>query len=279
MQEQGVESLILSKLNSEGYNINSYIENSFLMEIAFDNELDYSNVCSVYKMLRNKVGKGAYMAQAVSINDQRFRMFLGNKHLVRGAPYWEKSFCNTCKYIINRFTSGGYGLLIGTPTSHAICVNNYNYRYKVYSDNLELAIVMRDTTDTMKIVIGNIENPKKAKDKVRLWNCSLPGVEIIDDKVDRDTFRKHVTEIARSNKVTKVVYMASGCWKGNRNGDWYLKYCFETTAKDLVKEFPGLIIIAMTRGNGHSYGFKPLILAGKSWYGSIAKSNIGKYLK
>lgn len=277
MERQEIESLILDRLDREGQSIKNWISDGFFMELAFDNKLDYKDVCSAFKRLREQVGRGFYYAEAVSINDPRFRQFLGNEGFSRSAPYWERSFCETCKEILRTIPTGGNGMYIGTPTSHSVCINNVNYMDKVYSDNLEVAITIKNTTNDMIIIVGNIEDPRKAKNKVTLWNCSLPGVKVIDAPIDRNSFEQYISDIAKDGELTKIVYMASGCWEGYRNGEWSMKYCFSGVAKSLVKKFPALIIIAMTR-SGRSFGFTPLILSGKDNIDSIFKSRFKKYL-
>lgn len=268
--------MVLDKLNREG-NPGNYIDDGFLMELAFEKKLDYEEIGETFKELKERDGKRFYYSRAVSINDPRFRKLLRTERFIRSAPYWEQSFCDKCKDILRVLPLGGCGVYIGTPTSHSVCTNNVNYMEIVYSDNLEVAIIIKNTTDNMVIIVGNIEDPRKAKNKVTLWNCSLSGVKVIDAPVNRDTFNRYVSCIARSGKLVKVVYMASGCWKGYRKGVLDYDYCLEGTAKSLVKTFSNLIIIAMIK-KGRSFGFTPLILSGKDNINLISKTRFRKYL-
>ena len=177
---------------------------------------------------------------------------------IRKAPDKEATACDIiCDFLHTRMTRGGAGMIIGTPTAFAA---SKNQQYKmVASDNLEVAISLKWTTDIIPtVVIGNSVNPEKAKLKALHWSqlSSTSKFNILLDKVDRDSYTHHVTRFAEANSFAKVIMMMSGVWECAESTR--KKYGMELNFKDpsvyLSTIYPDLHILAMTR-NIKKFGF------------------------
>lgn len=278
MESKEIEDLILNGLKSINAKVGDEDNEGLIAKIAYDYNISYDHVWEIYDRIGKTLGVNLEYASAVSINSPVFRGLLGDYSVFRRAYSWEKNFCGVCIRILNELPPGGIGLYIGTPSSHSVCVKNPKWKDKTASDNLEVAIVLKTTTGYVLIVVGNLEDELKADVKVRLWKCFLPSINVIADVVDVDTYESYITSMAKSGELTKVVYMASGCWLGNRDGVYYDRFNFKRISHELARKFPNLIIIAMTRGHGKCYGFKPVIVSGKDHYNMI-KNTFPKYLE
>lgn len=185
----------------------------------------------------------------------------------RDSPRHEAIACDKMTKFIVRggMPFGGYALYIGTPAPFSAS-DQFNYRMTC-TDNFEVAIMLKNTSDQSKIVVGDLINPEKALLKAQEWkslsstNCCT--VELM--KVHRDTYKSEIhSAMFRMAKQlpVKVVLMNSGVWtfceatrqryqKMFPDIDFNrISFDFETPSMELSNRFDNLHILAMTRDPG-----------------------------
>jgi len=281
-----LNSLIMSKMDDARIPLDKeIIDPGFLLfDISYAHAVSYTEVIDRLKGLKKDAGLPSYVDRYLKCNE-RFCKFLKAEDFIRSCPPLELGFCNRATSVLNMLNTykngmlkGGNGLHIGTPTSHSICLNMYNYR-DILVDNLYVTKVLQNTTDTMEVIIGNARNIHKAQTKVKLYNCFVSNANIIDAPVSANTFYNHVERIASNGKLTKVVFMTSGNWKGyTQDADGVSRYYehlhFKLAANSLIDKFPKLIIIAMTGRH-----LKATVLVGKEYENKNLRGNIDYCLK
>ena len=169
--------------------------------------------------------------------------------LMRKCPHKEQSMCEKIVRFLLNLPYGGDGMLTGTPT--AMCVSDHT-KYQLLSiDNLDVATILRYTTDRLNIIVGNGFNEEKAIYKARWWKTysTTNKADIKVEKVDRESFARRVEKMAKKCSLCKVVLLTSGAWNGtNKTKAKYsgLDVNFRSPSEQLTRKYPGLHILAMT---------------------------------
>lgn len=187
--------------------------------------------------------------------------------LFRGS-YKESIACDAImdlmRYVLPR---ANHSLVIGTPTPACIMKvlkNRKNSRI-IIDDNKQVVVEVDRTSDNTYMVIGNAVDNGKAEAKKFLWNNdqSTKHIPITLDKVDSESFHRHVTGLASKSGICRVVLLTSGAWIGNTKTckKYSMDLNFRSPSIHLTKLFPNLHIVAMARAK-RNFGFNIVYVQG-----------------
>lgn len=193
----------------------------------------------------------SYMSlkRAGELGNIDYRQNLLNCRLYRSSTA-EKNCCIKMGKLLSLgdVPTGGSALLMGTPTG--ICAAPDSVSRLLFIDNTGVASALLFTTDYMRIVIGNLMDPEKAKVKVAQWkNFDLfHHVPIEEYPLDAQGFYDKVTEMINAgNKFLKVVFLSSGVWHGKQEKKF--NFNFHDAAEQLSNENSRLHLLAMVRSH------------------------------
>lgn len=210
----------------------------------------------VYKSKKRR-GKQVILKTSPSVHDamdqkiEEFKQYLLDNSQVRDMPTKEANACKRIVDVVNNvLPPGGSGMMIGTQAPFSVStVSTYPY---VSSDNLEVALSVRSTTDVPPVmIIGSGVSEEKALFKVGMWSVlnSTKDFKYIVSVVDRVSFTHFVTKEAEKDRTAllKVILMASGPWKGDPQTlkRRELDLNFKNPSEFLTQQYPNLHIVAM----------------------------------
>lgn len=254
MQINKVKNYVEKVINEKNYDLKEQLPVGLASDLANNLGVPCYDITYIIHHMRKRRGirvKKHYITKKTSITD--IQTHLLEKELFRNAPNKEVGACETIvNALLDELPRGGVGMMIGTPTT--FCASDKMNNNMIITDNLEVAIMLKATTRfPLKIVIGNAINPEKAKLKAIHWrsNNSTNNSDIKLDRVDRNSFTRHVTALAKRYSLCKVILMTSGVWSYCKNTQKkYEKYNidmnYETPSKILTAKYKNLHILAMT---------------------------------
>jgi len=162
---------------------------------------------------------------------------------VRANPIWQYKAFLIIKYLLrNKIPLGGAAMYAGTPASLVVC--NSQLCSDICNDDLAIATLLEFVTDCNPfMVIGNAENPEKAKTKYQIWKHLLTTKKFptILGKVTKESLYQYISWFAKKNKnhLCKVVVGHGGGWDDSSK-----PYSFKEPCEQLVKRYPNLHIIS-----------------------------------
>jgi hypothetical protein len=206
--------------------------------------------------IRAKRGTLARFSEVNKIHDAcaELGFFRGSKK--------ESAICDIIvQYLMEKLPKGGYGILIGTPTPYCVSKSNPKNR-TIIDDNLYVGHMMVYSCSRLTIVVGNAVDAKKAQAKVDSWkrHSSMHKARISKQPVNAKSYGRIIRRYAKSGILCKVVFLASGVWKGSAPSQrkYGFDVNFETPSKRLVAQYPNLHILAMTMEKHIQFGIRHL---------------------
>jgi len=242
-------------VNNNGVNLNGMITESTKLEIAAATGVDFVKITNIIQNLRKK--KGILRRKPATVVRGTVRLdpydFCVLHKFFRKNPKAEAGACRTIQQaLIHWLPIGGVGFMFGTQSPFS--VGEREFGKTIFTDNMDVASTLAAVSDhALEMIIGNGVNKKKAEAKAALWRQTSTGRQytIRLDLVDRQSFYDYGAYFAEQyfDQHVKMVFMASGQWSRiPKPGD--IDQQFELAAKELIKKYPNLHILAMVGGVG-----------------------------
>lgn len=246
----GLCVIVEGYLDAHNYNLTKRFPNGSLDQIAKDLSIDKNQLKDSLKVIKKKKGIMLRKTNTVikpPVNNlvEVFTQF----KIERKSPNQNRISSDImCRALVHDIPKGGVSMMIGTATPFAISPNPKNNC--LLTDELDIASTLRFTCDKDPIIIvGNLISPEKAETKGKFWkniNSTCNSVVIVG-RVDRDSFTRHVTNLAEPNLLAKVVLITSGVWPCSKPTRRKYGYDFNYQAPSLYLStvYPNLHILAM----------------------------------
>lgn len=225
-----------------------------------------SNLSYLRKKSSKKISKAPWKKGVYKIDKNvtdPIMDFCRKNNLDRGAPPKEENACKKLIYaILNILPRGGFSVLFGTETPFASSKSKKFLHLQ--TNNQDVAIFLKHTSERMAILIGNLVNKIKAELKCALWKSlsSTCTCDIYPYPLDYDSVVNCGEWMAKNFKIAKMVIMHNGSFdpcqatKNKYNG---ININFKRACEYLSTHYNNLhILIMKRRTETDPFGFEVL---------------------
>jgi len=261
--KRSLKDHIIKVINRRNYDLKKRLPYGFVFEMAKQTGKSTANVQKTIQVIRASKGIVVQKKKKIILSRENgFHSSCLDNNFIRSSPSKEAFACKLIIKQLRILPEGGAGMLIGTPTP--FCISHHpKYNKHILDDNLEVAHILKYTTDHLTIVIGNGIDKAKAEAKADLWKrlFSFSNADIKIESVNRDSYTRLLTIMSERNSLCKIVLMTSGSWGQSKKildkYNW-IDTNFKTPSEYLTSIYPNLHILAMTVGAGYIFGVKYL---------------------